>query len=222
VLFDDLHPLPVPRAAGHDRRLSDPQELAHRDEPHAPLDPALPAEFSHGPGLWDDAEGELADTAPVTPMELFRQARAALDEGKPDAAATGLLLALRSQSSLAPAVLDLLAGRSEPMLVLVRGDALAIVGRSAEAARDHAAAAQVVGEVAPEAAGGEVAPEGADDGAADVVADHDGPADDSAADDGAADGEAVRAADDGTLAVGTEASAAESTEDTPETSSPHW
>jgi hypothetical protein len=211
VLFDDLHPLPVPRTVGHDRRLSDPQELAGRDEPHAPLDPALPAEFSHGPGLWDDSEGEPVDTAPVTPMELFHQARAALDEGKPDAAATGLLLALRSQPSLAPAVLDLLAGRSEPILVLVRGDALAIVGRSAEAARDHAAAAQVVGEVAPEAAGGEVAPEDATDRAADGEAT-------AAADDGAV---AAGAADDGTVAGETDASAAESTVDTPETSSPH-
>jgi hypothetical protein len=151
VLFDDLHPLPVPRTAGHDRRESDPQELAD-DEPHAPLDPALPEEFSHGPGLWDEADGQLSDAAPVPPMELFHQARTALDEGHPDAAATGLLLALRSQPALAPAVLDLLAGRSEPILVLVRGDALAIVGRSAEAARDHATAAQVVGDVVPETA----------------------------------------------------------------------
>jgi hypothetical protein len=155
VLFDDLHPLPVPRTAGHDRRLSDPQELTDLDETHAPLDPALPAEFSHGPGLWDEADEEPSDATPVAPMELFHQARTALDEGHPDAAATGLLLALRSQPSLAPAVLDLLAGRSEPILVLVRGDALAIVGRSAEAARDHAAAAQVVGEVTPETVEGD-------------------------------------------------------------------
>ena len=49
-------------------------------------------------------------------------------------------------------MLDLLAGRSEPILVLVRGDAAAIVGRTAEAARDHAAAAQVVTDTPDEAA----------------------------------------------------------------------
>ena len=173
VLFDDLHPLPVPRTAGHDRRESDPRELADGDELHAPLDPALPEEFSHGPGLWDEADGQFSDAAPVPPMELFHQARTALDEGHPDAAATGLLLALRSQPALAPAVLDLLAGRSEPILVLVRGDALAIVGRSAEAARDHATAAQVVGDVPPETANGD----GSQPAEAEAEAAGDGPPD---------------------------------------------
>jgi len=144
VLFDDLHPGPVVRSSGHVRRDSDRREPTETDGTHAPFDPALPAEFHHGPSLWDDESLAAADAGPSDPMELFHQARVALDEGRPDAAAPGLLLALRASPALAPAVLDLLAGRSEPILVLVRGDALAIVGRTAEAARDHAAAAQDV------------------------------------------------------------------------------
>jgi hypothetical protein len=48
---------------------------------------------------------------------------------------------MRAAPGLAPAILDLLAGRAEPILVLVRGDAQRVVGREAEALRDHAAAA---------------------------------------------------------------------------------
>ena len=57
---------------------------------------------------------------------------------------TGLILALRASPGLAPAVLDLLAGRGEPILALVRGDAQRIVGREVEAMRDHAEAAGAV------------------------------------------------------------------------------
>ena len=63
------------------------------------------------------------------------------------AAATGLILALRSAPRLAPAVLDMLSGRAEPILVLVRGDAQRIVGREAEAMRDHASAASRLAEI---------------------------------------------------------------------------
>ena len=54
------------------------------------------------------------------------------------------MLALRADPTLAPAVLDLLAGRAEPVLALVRGDAQRIVGREAEAMRDHAAAVAAI------------------------------------------------------------------------------
>src|SRR4029079_8080110 len=69
------------------------------------------------------------------------------DRGQTAAAATGLILALRSAPRLAPAVLDMLSGRAEPILVLVRGDAQRIVGREAEAMRDHASAASRLAEI---------------------------------------------------------------------------
>ena len=63
-----------------------------------------------------------------------------MEGGRPGQAAAGLALALRADPTLAPQVLDLLAGRSEPVLALVRGDAHRIVGHEAEATRDYAAA----------------------------------------------------------------------------------
>lgn len=130
TLFDDLHPGPVavPRSAG----------------PIAPpVDPALPERLHPtGPGLWgDDVAGEDATIEPPSPGSLFERAHAALDRGGVADAAAGLTLALRAEPSLAPGVLQLLAGRTEPALLLVRGDAQRIVGHEAEALRDHAAVA---------------------------------------------------------------------------------
>ncbi|HET7702423.1 MAG TPA: hypothetical protein VFK35_03425 [Candidatus Limnocylindrales bacterium] len=136
VLFDDLHPGPLAPAA--------PAHAAAGDaEPtHDPFDPGVPAAISGGPSLWgDDAAGAAAVEDALDPTTLFHRGRVALEAGQAPEAATGLLLALRASPGLAPAVLDLLAGRSEPILVLVRGDAQRIVGRELEAMRDHAAAA---------------------------------------------------------------------------------
>ena len=80
---------------------------------------------------------------------MFHRAQIALDQGQPATAATGLILALRSSPDLAPAVLDLLSGRAEPILVLVRGDAQQIVGREVEAMRDHASVASRIAELLP-------------------------------------------------------------------------
>ncbi|HEY7131892.1 MAG TPA: hypothetical protein VH440_06550 [Candidatus Limnocylindrales bacterium] len=146
VLFDELHPSPIAPAPSLLRRASD-RPLTNGGPP-APFDPALPAEFEAGPGLWDDdPEAALsADAgAEVDPAELFARARDSLDHGQTAAAATGLILAMRSSPELAPAVLDLLSGRSEPILVLVRSDAHEIVGREGEAQRDRVAAATGVG-----------------------------------------------------------------------------
>jgi hypothetical protein len=103
--------------------------------------PAAPA----GPSLWgDDAPGHdhgAADDDAIDATTLFHRGRVALEAGQPAEAGTALILALRASPGLAPAVLDLLAGRSEPILTLVRGDAQRIVGREVEAMRDHAAAA---------------------------------------------------------------------------------
>ncbi len=92
-----------------------------------------------GPGLWEAHENTIAQDLP-DPAELLARGRAALIADRPGQAAAGLALALRAEPALAPAVLDLIAGRPEPVLALVRGDANRIVGHEAEAMRDYAAA----------------------------------------------------------------------------------
>ena len=97
-----------------------------------------------GAGLWDSHHGTMAQALP-DPAELFDRGRAALNADRPGQAAAGLALALRAAPGLAPAVLDLIAGRSEPVLALVRGDAHRIVGHESEAMRDYAAAVAAIG-----------------------------------------------------------------------------
>jgi hypothetical protein len=105
--------------------------------------PAEPAAEPDGPRLWDHAE----TAAPTLPdaSELLARARKALDAERPGQAAASLSLAIRAEPSLAPAVLDLLAGRQEPVLALVRGDSHRIVGHEAEALRDYVAAVAAIG-----------------------------------------------------------------------------
>jgi hypothetical protein len=132
----------VPPSPGFDRRASD-RPLANGDAGYVPLDPALPAAFEDGPGLWDDQADAAfaADARDLEPTALFHGASAALDAGDTSAAGAGLMLALRSSPELAPAIIDVLAGRNDPMLLLVRADAYQLVGREVEATRDRAAAA---------------------------------------------------------------------------------
>ncbi len=59
--------------------------------------------------------------------------RAALEADDPEEAAVRLGLAIRVAPALAPAVLDLIAGRTERGIALVRGDAYRLVGRELEA-----------------------------------------------------------------------------------------
>ena len=166
VLFDDLHPGPLPTANGAVAgSWGDPEP-----EVHAPLEPGVPAVIVGGRSLWGDDEPMLA-AASLDPSALFHAGRVALENGRTEDAATALILALRAAPSLAPAILDVLAGRGEALLVLVRGDAQRIVGREAEALRDHAAAAS--GLRSGEAPRGEAPP--AEDSPAD-----DSPAADSA------------------------------------------
>jgi tetratricopeptide (TPR) repeat protein len=87
---------------------------------------ALPAEATELPA--GDAELDLG--------------RASLEAGDPDEAAVRLGIALRVAPALAPAVLDVVAGRTERSLVLVRGDAYRLVGREVEAQRAYAEAAR--------------------------------------------------------------------------------
>jgi hypothetical protein len=154
VLFDDLHPGPhaVPPlpAAAHGGGLRGLADRTAGGDPSGPFEPGVPAALASGPSLWgDDAAGmDAAAGDAFDPTTLFHGARTALEAGRSAEAGTGLILALRAEPGLAPAVLDLLAGRSEPILALVRGDAQRIVGREIEAMRDHATAA---GGLAPEA-----------------------------------------------------------------------
>ena len=155
VLFDDLHPgphavEPLPNAMRGDSR---PGTTARsgvdvHGRPSERDGPDPTAGHAIGPSLWgDDAtHGDPAGEDALDPSTLFHRARAALDEGRASEGATGLILALRAAPGLAPAILDLLAGRNEPILALVRGDAQRVVGREVEAMRDHAAAAGGVSE----------------------------------------------------------------------------
>ena len=147
VLFDDLHPgphavQPLATAAHGGEPRSSADRSAGAGVP-GPFEPGVPAALATGPSLWgDDAAGMDAAASDVfDPTTLFHRARIALEAGRPAEAGTGLILALRAAPGLAPAVLDLLAGRGEPILALVRGDAQRIVGREVEAMRDHASAA---------------------------------------------------------------------------------
>ncbi|HUP54415.1 MAG TPA: hypothetical protein VM408_02820 [Methylomirabilota bacterium] len=107
-------------------------------------------------GLWDGtgpahdgvgADGELvdrsdaADDLPSAEQELDL-GRAALQAGDADDAAVRLGLAIRVAPALAPAVIDLIAGRTERAIALVRGDAYRLVGRELEARRAFVEAAR--------------------------------------------------------------------------------
>ena len=139
VLFDDLHPgphavPPLPR--------EHPPGLASAPLGLSDASADSPA-HAVGPSLWGEDSGVGTEALEDTPdpTVLFHGARAALERGDTGDAATGLILALRGSPGLAPAILDLLSGRGEPILALVRGDAERIVGREVEAMRDHATAA---------------------------------------------------------------------------------
>ncbi len=92
-------------------------------------------------GDYDQATPDAATELPSGDVELDL-GRAALDAGDAHEAAVRLGIALRVAPALAQAVLDLVAGRSERSLVLVRGDAYRIVGREIEAQRAFAEAAR--------------------------------------------------------------------------------
>ncbi len=140
TLFADLGALPPDWSV----ETSDSEaDAASADSPVEPGDALAPSDQA-GPGLWDADHATVAPALPDS-AELLARARAALDANRPGQAAAGLALAMRAAPTLAPAVLDLIAGRSEPVLALVRGDAHRIVGHEAEALRDYAAAVAAIG-----------------------------------------------------------------------------
>jgi hypothetical protein len=79
------------------------------------------------------AKGE-AEGAPSTAAEAFAGGRAALAKGDTSRAALLLGVAMRLEPGFAEDVLRAVAGRDDqPLLALVRGDALRLLGREAEA-----------------------------------------------------------------------------------------
>jgi hypothetical protein len=140
TLFADLGALPPDWSVDAADLVEDAASADSQVEPGNVLAPPDQA----GPGLWDADHVTVAPAMPE-PSELLARARAALEADRPGQAAAGLALAMRAAPTLAPAVLDLIAGRSEPVLALVRGDAHRIVGHEAEALRDYAAAVAAIG-----------------------------------------------------------------------------
>jgi hypothetical protein len=115
--------------------------------PTAPADakPAAPAPAPGAEatiGLWGDETDSpgSGDAALPNASEALDQGRAALEAGDLGEAAIQLALVLRLSSPLAPAVLDLVADRSERELAFVRGDAYRLVGRELDARRAYARA----------------------------------------------------------------------------------
>jgi len=135
-LFDDLPQSPGGHLFAPAVRLDESDERTERSG--RPTDGE-----AYGPSLWEAHADTIAPTVPNS-AELLARARVALDVGRPGQAAAALALALRAEAALAPTVLDLIAGRSEPVLALVRGDANRIVGHEAEALRDYATAVAAI------------------------------------------------------------------------------
>jgi len=79
------------------------------------------------------------------PIAELQRARAELP-ADPERALLRLALTLRLDPTLAPAVLDLIAGRTEPAAALIRGDAQRLLGRHLEAEAAFASAAATLGE----------------------------------------------------------------------------
>lgn len=92
-------------------------------------------------GVEAGGETEGASDLPTGEAELDL-GRAALEAGDTVEAAVRLGLVLRVAPALAPAVLDLIEGRAEREIALVRGDAYRLVGREIEARRAFIEAAR--------------------------------------------------------------------------------
>lgn len=121
-------------------------------EPEPAEDPA-PRMAADQPGLWSngaavpvaeaDPSGslpEMLEQAAADPATELETARSELVAGDIVPATIRLAVAVRLRPALAPAVLELLAGRTDAGLELVRGDAHRLIGNHAEAARAWAAA----------------------------------------------------------------------------------
>jgi hypothetical protein len=151
------HPRPHEEAAPADATASD----AAGEAPSGPSGDADAATI----GLWEAAAAAAApahdaDAAPDVAADVksvgetdgpndqptgeteLDLGRAALEAGDTNEAAVRLGLVLRVAPALAPAVLDLIDGRTEREMALVRGDAYRLVGREIEARQAFVEAAR--------------------------------------------------------------------------------
>jgi hypothetical protein len=142
----------LPRSAAWPPDPAQPRQAVPDSEAGAPAGPRV------APRRVSDAVTEPAVSAPARRMlpeapsaatsEPSTELDAAADDlaaGLDGAAAIRLAVLIRTLPSTAPAVLELLEGASSPTLLIVRGDALRLLGRGAEAERAWARASAWLG-----------------------------------------------------------------------------
>lgn len=144
TMFDPPHGLASDR--NRRERRQPPRRAPAGGEPtrHAGEPVAGPIPTSDGTiGLWGDPGESHAPGEAVLPSasEALDRGRAAIESGDLSEASVQLALVLRLSTPLAPAVLDLVADRSEAELAFVCGDAYRLVGRELDARRAYARAA---------------------------------------------------------------------------------
>jgi hypothetical protein len=107
------------------------------------------ATASASPGLAaEERRHDAIQALAHDPVAELYHARAELPVD-PDRALLRLALTLRLDPTLAPAVLDIVAGRTEPAAALLRGDAQRLLGRHLEAEAAFATAAATLGAATP-------------------------------------------------------------------------
>jgi hypothetical protein len=133
------------------------EEPTTRFEANARAESARAADDAGMVALWSDDEPAFVDRAaerarrairpPAGPGEELARAREELGSGVAGEMTRGLArlaLVLRHDPTLAPAVLDALGPRREVAALLLRGDALRIVGRRLDAEAAYAAAGRIL------------------------------------------------------------------------------
>jgi len=129
-------------AAARDSAIPGPKQVLEATERLWPE--TVPASASPAPATGRGRGHEAVQALAQDPVAELQRARAELPVD-PDRALLRLALTLRLDPTLAPAVLDLVAGRSEPGAALLRGDAQRLLGRHLEAEAAFASAAATLG-----------------------------------------------------------------------------
>jgi hypothetical protein len=132
------------RTPAHPRAVPGPREVFEATEPGLWGAPVAGGEAARGerPATGDaPGPGGATLTLMTDPVAELALAREELD-AEPDRALLRLALILRTDPTLAPAVLDAVSLRHEPMAALLRGDAQRLLGRHLEAEAAFAGAAR--------------------------------------------------------------------------------